>query len=101
MSAEPEDVAAVEMDTIERREWLYTQSDDAVVAEICQLENELAALRPLVEALAGYEITRHITTKKWLCIFCKTQGVLKDFEHKAYCPVTKAREQVDKWRHNL
>lgn len=39
------------MDTVDRREWLYNQSDDAVVAEFCQMENQLiAANKPLEEA---------------------------------------------------
>jgi hypothetical protein len=37
------------MDTIDRREWLYTQSDDAVVDEFCFLETQLSAQTALLK----------------------------------------------------
>ena len=40
------------MDSIDRREWLYTQSDDAVVAEILGLEKQNVVLKKLVWELA-------------------------------------------------
>lgn len=65
-----------------------------VIERLIDAEAELAALRPLVTALAGYKADEY-SDDSFYCGFC--QAFSSESEtHDPNCPVLKAREWVKK-----